>query len=139
MSRRKRSSIILEKAQRRVASIKAIDPTLDLGNGLSLNALSTLATDIQQKLETYNTALSTIDQSALAIQTGERSLSELSERMLLGIASKYGKYSEEYIMAGGKPRKTSQRRTSQSEPQPAPTPIIPATTPSSNGKTALVS
>jgi len=139
MSRLKRSSIILEKAQRRIAGIKAIDPSLDLGNGLNLEAFSDLADDIQQKLEAYNTVLSTVDQSYIAVQTAERSLAELSERMLLGIAVKYGKYSEEYVMAGGKPRKTTQRRTSQSEPQPAPTPVIPATAPSPNGKTALVS
>jgi len=139
MSRRKRSSIILEKAQRRLAGIKAIDPTLSLGSGLSIEAFSNLADDTQQKLEAYNTVLSTVDQAYIAVQTAERSLAELSERMLLGIAVKYGKYSEEYVMAGGSPRKTTQRRSSQADSQPAPTPVVPAPTPSPNGKTALVS
>ncbi len=132
MPRLKRSSTTLEKAQRRIAAIKSIDPALNLGNGLTIASFSTAITDTQQKLETYNTVLSTVDQSYLAIQTAERSLRELSERMLLGVAAKYGKHSPEYVMAGGKPRKTSQR-PSPADPQPAAMPITPTAAPSLNG------
>lgn len=56
--------------------------------------------------------LSTLDQMALAIDGGERSLSEMTERMLTGVAFKYGRYSDEYVMAGGTQR--SNRRKSRS-------------------------
>ena len=46
-------------------------------------------------------ALSVIDSSKTEIDQLEKNLSELAERMLIGIAFKYGKDSREYEMAGG--------------------------------------
>jgi len=111
MSRRKRSSPILEKAERRMASLKSIDQTLDLGNGLSIESFIKAIEDSRQKLQTYNTVLSKVDQAYSEIQESERNLANISERMLTGIASRYGKNSTEYEMAGGKRRKQRQRKT----------------------------
>jgi hypothetical protein len=62
MSRKKKyASTILEKAQTRLAALKSIESTLDLGNGLTIKAYSQLIDDTRQKLETYNTALSVVD------------------------------------------------------------------------------
>jgi hypothetical protein len=36
MARRKRKSLVLEKALKRKAVLESIDPNLDLGNGLTL-------------------------------------------------------------------------------------------------------
>jgi uncharacterized protein YukE len=103
--------------------MKSIDPVLDLGNGLTVATFSALIADTQQKLEAYNTALSTVDQTYQAILEAEQILSEYAERMLTGVASKYGRYSNEYIMAGGTLRRTARRRTTAS----LVTPTAPAT------------
>ncbi len=136
MPRRKRSSDTIDKAQRRLAGIRSIDPNLNLGNSLTTDSFATLINDSQQKLEAYNTALSIVDQTYNEILQTEQVLAEYSERMLTGVASKYGRYSNEYVMAGGSPRRTTRRRTAQSAPTPA---SLPAPTQTTNGTKATVS
>ncbi|HEY9698668.1 MAG TPA: hypothetical protein V6D10_15505 [Trichocoleus sp.] len=112
MSRRKRSSKTLEKAERRLAGLKSINSSLDLGNGLTVESYTTRIEDARAKLESYNTALSSVDKAYNDILEAERVLGDLSEHMLLGVASKFGKSSDEYEMAGGV-RKTSRRRSNR--------------------------
>lgn len=109
MARRKKSSATLEKSERRAAGLKSIDGKLDLGNDLSLDNFSTLIDKMRSQLEDYNSALSTIDKLYNGVLETERELADLSEHMLLGVASKYGKSSNEYEMAGGV-RKSDRRR-----------------------------
>jgi hypothetical protein len=54
MARRKRSSVVLERAVRRAAGINSIDPSLNLGNGLTLPAFSTLIETMRNKENAYN-------------------------------------------------------------------------------------
>ena len=120
MSRRKKqSSVVLEKAQTRLASLKSIDGALDLGNGLTIEMFNQLVETGRQKLETYNTALSTVDQAYTAVADSEKVLAEWTERMLIGVAGKYGKNSDEYKMAGGTrrvERKRPKRRSTVESP-----------------------
>lgn len=129
MPRRKRSSATIDKAQRRLAGMRSIDPNLNLGSGLTTTSFAALIDDSQQKLEAYNTALSLVDQAYSAILQSEQILAEYSERMLTGVSAKYGRYSNEYVMAGGTPRRITRRRT-------APPTLISVQTP--NGTVATV-
>lgn len=110
MSRRKRSSLVLEKAERRVAGLRSIEETLDLGNGLTVEAYIAMLEDARKKLSAYNTALSTIDQQYDEMLEAEKQLGEMTERMLIGVAFKYGRNSQEYEMAGGS-RRNGKRRS----------------------------
>lgn len=110
MPRRKRSSDTLERAERRMAGLRSIQHSLDLGNGLTLEAYFQVIETTRRKLAAYNTALSAIDQTYAEMLESEKSLSELTERMLLGVASKYGRNSNEYEMAGGS-RRVRRRRS----------------------------
>jgi len=101
MARKKRTSRVLEKAELRSAGLKAIDPTLDFGDARDLNNLTQLIEQLRTKIDAYNTALSVIDSSQTEIEELEKSLGDLSEKMLIGVAFKYGKDSREYEMAGG--------------------------------------
>ena len=101
MSRKKRTSRVLEKAELRSAGLKAIDPTLNFGDNFNLNNLTQLIEQLRIKIDAYNTALAVIDSSQAEIEELEKSLSNLSETMLTGVAFKYGKDSHEYEMAGG--------------------------------------
>jgi uncharacterized protein YoxC len=109
MPRLKRSSSVLNNAERRAAALKSISPSLDLGNGLTLESFSKLIQDMQNKLEAYNMALSAVDAAHSKVEELERSLRSLSEHMLLGVAAKYGKNSLEYTMAGGTRRSDRKR------------------------------
>jgi hypothetical protein len=119
MSRRKRSSLIIEKADRRAASLKSIGDTLDLGNGLTLEAYVTEIKSLREKLNRYNTLLSSVDEAYNDVIASEKNLADLTERMLVGVAAKYGKNANEYEMAGGK-RKTERKK---SKPKASPTNI----------------
>jgi pyruvate/oxaloacetate carboxyltransferase len=108
MARRKRTSQVLEKAVRRAAGMSSIDPALELGNGLSLPAFSTLIETMRSKENDYNSALSNLDKLYREMLETERELGDMAEHMLLGVATRYGKSSVEYGMAGGVPK--NQRR-----------------------------
>jgi len=113
MARRKRNSSVLEKADRRIESYRSISETLDLGEGLTIDAFKITIDDLRSKLAVYNTALSSIDKLADDVRDAERTVKELSEKMLLVIGGRYGKTSQEYEMAGGSRRKNNRRSTSK--------------------------
>jgi uncharacterized protein YhaN len=101
MARLKSSSAVIEKAQTRLASLSSIDSALDLGSGLTLAAYRADIQDAQATLEAYNNLLSQADEAANQLHAAEADLRSHSERMLAGVAAKYGKDSNEYEMAGG--------------------------------------
>jgi hypothetical protein len=101
MARAKRSSRVLPKAEQRLAGLKSIEPNLDMGKGCSISALEAAMATARHKLEAYNSILSTVDAAYHEALEAERSLSNLSEKMLLSVAVQYGRTSTEYEMAGG--------------------------------------
>lgn len=115
MARLKRSSTTLEKALRRIAGMRAISPTLEFGNGLSITDYDSRIQNLQTQLSAYNTLLSTLDEMAGRLSLNEEELRSYSERMLMSVATCYGKDSLQYIQAGGKPRQKSSRRSSNSQ------------------------
>ena len=101
MSRKKRTSRTLEKAQLRSAGLKSIVPSIKFDENYSLEKLIESIEQLRNKLDVYNTALSVVDSSKTEIEEMEKNLSQLSEKMLMVVAIKYGKDSREYEMAGG--------------------------------------
>ncbi|MEH2409617.1 hypothetical protein [Nostoc sp.] len=57
--------------------------------------------------------MSNLEESPKTITQMDKGLSELSERMLSGVATIYGKNSMEYSKAGGSSRKRSKKSISQ--------------------------
>lgn len=100
-----RGSNALEKAQRRLALLKSIDAHLDLGHGLTIETYTQLIETTRAALEAHNTLLSKLDESRKTVTQMDTALSELSERMLSGIATIYGRSSIEYAKAGGSSRR----------------------------------
>ncbi|HIK46368.1 MAG TPA: hypothetical protein IGR64_16030 [Leptolyngbyaceae cyanobacterium M65_K2018_010] len=116
MPRQKRSSIALEKAERRAAALKSINPGLDLGGGLTLDSYQLEIEQLRAQLNTYNESLSFVDRALSTVRDTEKQIGALSERMLIAVAARYGKDSYEYEMAGGirkSERKRPTRRASK--------------------------
>ncbi|WP_218079672.1 hypothetical protein [Anthocerotibacter panamensis] len=111
MGRLKRTSPILDKAQKRAVGLGSINSSLDLGNGLTLKLYSETIQNVQQKQDTYNQAIATLDALYNDLLTDEKNLADLSERMLTGVAAKYGKNSNEYEQAGGVRKSERKTRT----------------------------
>lgn len=115
MARLKRSSPTLEKALRRIAGMRSISPTLEFGNGLNLTDYDSRIQNLQTQLSTYNTLLSSIDEMAGRLSLIEQELGGYSEKMLMSVATHYGKDSLQYVQAGGKSRKKLSRRSSNTQ------------------------
>ncbi|MEH1837643.1 MAG: hypothetical protein V7L20_02480 [Nostoc sp.] len=101
MSRKKRSSRILEKAEFRVAGLKAIDPNINFNDTYNLQNLTQLIDNFHNMLDDYNAAIAMIDSSRKKLDEMEKNLSQVSDKMLMGVGFKYGKNSNEYELAGG--------------------------------------
>ena len=112
MARQKRNSGVLNKAQMRLACVKSISLTLDVGVGLTVKDYTDKIASLRETLETYNTILSTIDVLSTQIAEKEKDLADYSQQILLGVAHKFGNNSHEYQMAGGT-RKSDHKRTAR--------------------------
>lgn len=118
MSRLKKStSKKYDKAVTRLSALKSIDTKMDLGNGLSLEMYEIAIANLRKRIDSYNTLLSGVDELYNQVKESEKQLSDLSERMLAGIASKFGKNSDEYEKAGGV--KKSERKRPVRKPKAA--------------------
>ncbi|BBD68904.1 hypothetical protein NIES4072_37680 [Nostoc commune NIES-4072] len=112
MARRKRNSTVLERADRRIESLQSISAQLDFGQGLTIQAYTITINNLRSKLAAYNTALSTIDKLTDDVNNAEKAVIAMSEKMLLGVGSRYGKTSPEYAMAGGARRGNTKKKRS---------------------------
>ena len=117
MARQKRKSPAIENADVRAAALTSISPTLDLGNGLTVVAYKAAIANGQTLLDAYNTLLSQADHALNALVAAEKGLLDLSERMLGGVGSKFGKDSSQYEMAGG--TRKSEKKKPKRKPKPA--------------------
>lgn len=118
MGRLKRTSKILDKAGTRAAGLRSIGAE-DFGNGVTSAAFEAAVADTRQKLDDYNQALSTADEKANVLADSEKVLQDLSERILAGVAAKYGKNSNQYEKVGGI-RKADRKRPAPRKNAPAP-------------------
>lgn len=137
MARRKRNSTTLARAERRMESLQSINTVLDFGDGLNLTAYTSLISELRSKLGAYNTALSSIDKMADDVNAIEQAVLEMSEKMLMGVGSRYGRTSPEYEMAGGSRRKSSRR--SATVPTSAPAASVASANGSTNGSASSIS
>ncbi|PSN11285.1 hypothetical protein C7271_24815 [filamentous cyanobacterium CCP5] len=116
MPRQKKTSRTLVQSEKRIAGVKSIAADLDLGSGITAEGYQETIDTLRQKLSDYNELLSLADQAANAIQTAELNVREYSERILLGVAAKYGKNSDEYEMAGGVRKRDRKRPVRKLQP-----------------------
>jgi hypothetical protein len=111
MARRKRTSKVLNKAERRAAAMGSISQELDLGNGMTLNAYRQRLNALRDQQNHYNRLLSKVDQTYNDLLDAERELAEWSDLMLRAVAVVYGRSSSQYEMAGGCPLELRRRRS----------------------------
>jgi hypothetical protein len=110
MPRQKRNSQIIEKAQRRLESLRSVDPFLNFGNNLSVSTYTEYIEQGQQAIAKYNTLLSTVDEAQQDLERLEQQIADISTRLLQSVGARYGKQSVEYMKAGGRPQ-SSKRKT----------------------------
>jgi hypothetical protein len=115
MPRLKRSSTGLAQAIQRLAGMGSLDQSRPFGDGLSLSEYNDRIQALQAQLATYNETLSVLDEMAENIAILEQDLRTYSEKMLMSVATRYGKDSLQYMQAGGTMRKRKNRRAKNAE------------------------
>jgi len=101
MAYKKSSPRVLGISQARLTALSSIDPALDLGNGLTVAGYQAAIQSVRDILSAYNVLLAQADGVANDLHAAVKELSLLNTRMLIGVAAKYGKDSNEYEKAGG--------------------------------------
>jgi hypothetical protein len=89
---------------------------LDFNNGFTLALFSDKTDVLRQLIAEYNRILSTLDALLIDIVAAEKDLGDISDHMLVNVAAKYGKNSNEYKMAGGV-RKVERKRRVRTYPK----------------------
>jgi hypothetical protein len=140
MARIKRGSKVLNKVAVRIAGMRSLSDSLDFGGDLTLATYDAKIQNLQAQLNRYNTLLSEIDGLSESIVLAEKDLSYFAERMLLGVATQYGRDSVQYMQAGGTIRKFGKRKPSAPQPPAASllSPQPPAEKIATNGHAAPV-
>ena len=108
MSRKRRTSQVLENARQRLAGLKQIDPEPNFGGDLTVAAFTAKVNGFTGNLGTYNEHLAAIDDEQNAIDAEEEELREWNRRWLSAIEAKHGPDSSEYELVGG--TRTSDRK-----------------------------
>ena len=99
----------VESAQQRVNGLVSIEEALDLGNGVSVEALRAAIRAVMDEVSEYNTMISNADEKSNRVDALVDALNDLTSRTLKGVESRYGKDSNEYEKAGGT-RKSDRKR-----------------------------
>jgi hypothetical protein len=118
MSRKKLERVLdLEKAKTRLAALKSISADLDLGNGITVPFYQDEISQYEKTVELYNTTLSTIDDLYNECIAQKIVMRDWNERVLTGVATKYGKNSSQYEMAGGVKKSERKKANSKTKKQ----------------------
>jgi hypothetical protein len=96
-----RNSAIIEKAQRHLENLKSVDPHMAFDSDRSIQNLASRIEALGMKLTAYNQMLMMLDSMKIDLDGMEKELSELLEQMMIAVAFKYGKDSQEFEKAGG--------------------------------------
>ncbi|MEL7068238.1 MAG: hypothetical protein AAGN15_06235 [Cyanobacteria bacterium J06581_3] len=118
MARPKRNSAILPQAEKRLVGMKSIDPKLNLGGGCTTTTVEKQINTVRQKLQNYHTLLAQADAAADELELEEKKLSNLSKKVLKGVAVMYDEESREYTLVGGV-RPSERKRARRSPAVPA--------------------
>jgi hypothetical protein len=102
-----RGSSAIELAQRRIALLMEIDENLDLGHGLTIGYYRSEVELRRQELENHNRLKAAFETSCQRMREMDKTITQLDDRMMSGVATKFGKTSREYTQVNIPRRKRS--------------------------------
>jgi len=119
MSRPKRSSNVLEVAQRRLAGLKKISPKPTFAAPLSEEIYEAEINGFSDDQNAYNGEIAALDERTNLLEARERLLDDLNQRIFAGIRSQYGPDSNELELVGGVRRSDRKRPVRTTKLKPA--------------------
>jgi len=118
MARKKRTSKVLEIARQRLAGLKKITPKPELGN-ITVETYEAEVNGFTTEQDAYNGELAQLDERTNRLDTRERQLADLSQRVLAAVKGQYGPDSSEFEQVGGTRRSDRKRPTRAPKAQAA--------------------
>ena len=109
MSRRKRSSTVLEMARQRLAGLKKIEPKPVFAPPLSEETYEAEIDGFSNDLDAYNGDIAELDETANLVDARERNLDDFNQRIAAGVRAQYGPDSNELELVGGVRRSDRKR------------------------------
>lgn len=98
---RKTTTSAMSDAEQKVAGLKSISPTLDLGNGVSVAAGNAVLAEMRAALEDYNSSLAVADEKLNVLNAKDRLARAFNKKVLPAVGLEFGTDSSEYEQAGG--------------------------------------
>ncbi len=108
MPRIRVTSSHIKKADLRLNGMKAIQPDLDMGDGVSVASLTAARDQVATSMSAYNALLAQVAAKQNELQAFEKALAELNVKALSLAGARYGLDSTQYELVGGK--RTSERK-----------------------------
>lgn len=115
--RRKLSFNAVQFAQQRLDGLTNINPSLDLGNGITVEVFRSKIAELTNAINGYNQDLSGLDAKRKMIDDLDNQVRDLRELTLKAVAVKYGLDSTEYVSAGGVRKSDKRGSRRRSRPQ----------------------
>ncbi len=112
---KKNPTAVMNELEQRIAGMKSIDKSLDLGNGVSVDAGVVLFSAAQTALNDYNEALAAADDKLNDFGDADKAAQAFNKKILPAVGLKYGTDSSEYEMVGGK--RDSERKKPKRKPK----------------------
>ncbi len=109
----------VQEARKRIEGMRAIDPALDLGNGLTLKAFEKLVQSYLDGVDAHNGAIAALKKTQNQLNKRLKEISSFSGRMLNGVGSRFGEDSDEYEQAGGTRTSERKHRSNGSDEEPS--------------------
>ena len=110
---KKTTSLAITEAEQRIAGMKAIEASLDLGNEVSVTHGETLLRSTRTALEAYNTSLAVSDGLSNDFREKELALRAFNRKVLPSGGLQFGTDSSEYEKLGGVRDSDRKRRSSK--------------------------
>jgi hypothetical protein len=97
----RRGSTEIQKAEVQLATIKRIDPNLQLGQGDSPQTYEDAIAEAHRELIAYHEAAEALETRRIALKAAEKKVKSITVKILAAIALAFGKESPQYSMVGG--------------------------------------
>ena len=122
MARLRRTSSVLETARQRLAGLKSIAPPPTFGPTVTLNSYEAATLAFNQKVNSYNEAVASLDELQNDLEADEDNLREMNKRILSAVEAQYGPDSSEYEQAGGTRKSERKKPKAKAASGTKPTP-----------------
>ena len=109
-------SAAFQRATKKLAGLKSIQPEPDLGSELTIENLDKKLDTIQTKTASFNQRISELDALANELDALDSDLRQLDSRFLSAVAGRFGRDSSEYEAVGG--TRTSERKKRERKTDP---------------------